>query len=368
MTGAACYACHGVGPEYPHRSLTSVLFSGPKSIGLSALQTSPFIAKMRFFNRRGSPQTASSDSSPTGTPDLTKTQLKRATRTRKTFSVLTSVFLFITVIFLILVEISGTYNTLVIKNWYFIRLDLSHIIPNSVPNFTLINTIAQSLGLHDFYQVGLWGFCEGYRDQGVTFCSDPQTMYWFNPVEILRNELLAGASISLPADINDILDLIKIASHVMFGFFLTGACLSFVLIFALPFSIYSRWLTLPIAILTFVNALLITAASVIATVMFVIFRNVISSVNELNIGANVGVTMFAFMWVASAFAIFTWLVQMGLCCCCASRRDVKIGRKRGNEKAYRMYGGDRTATNGEGAGVSEKSKGRWKFRFGKKSV
>jgi hypothetical protein len=127
-------------------------------------------------------------------PDLSKAQLKRATRTRKVFALLTSFFLSLSVIFLILLEIGGTSNSPVLRNWYFIRLDLSHIIPASVPNFALINTIAQTLGLHDFYQVGLWGFCEGYNGEGVTFCSKPETLYWFNPVEILRNELLAGAS------------------------------------------------------------------------------------------------------------------------------------------------------------------------------
>lgn len=127
-------------------------------------------------------------------PELTKTQLKRATRTRKIWALATSFFLFIAVIFLILVEISGTYNRHLLRDWYFIRLDLSNVVPSSVPNFALINTIAQTLGLHDFYQVGLWGFCEGYVNEGVTFCSEPKTLYWFNPVEILRNELLAGAS------------------------------------------------------------------------------------------------------------------------------------------------------------------------------
>ena len=122
----------------------------------------------------------------------------------------------------------------------------------------------------------------------------------------------------------------------MFGLFLTGTVLSFVLIFAMPLSVFTRWLALPVAILAFLNALFVTVASVLATVMFIIFRNTISGVAELNISADIGVTMFAFMWVASAFTIFAWLVQMGLCCCCASRRDVKTGRKRGNEKAYSM--------------------------------
>lgn len=351
---------------------------------------------MRFF-RRGQSNRASS-TSPTIRPELSKDQLKRATRTRKVFSLLTSFFLFITVLFLILVEIGGTSNESVIRNWYFLRIDLSHIIPASVPNFALINTIAQTLGLHDFYQVGLWGFCEGYNGQGVTYCSSPQALYWFNPVEILRNELLAGASskfldwkphlftlvrndhwllgtdivlVNLPADINDILDLIKIASHVMFGLFLTSACLSFVLIFTVPFALYSRWLSLPIAIFTFLNALFVTAASIIATVMFVIFRNVMSSVAELNISAEVGGYLFGFMWTASAFAIFAWLVQTGLCCCCASRRDVRTGRKRGNEKAYHGDGAtDRAVTSAEANanGVQDKPSRRRRFRFGKRSV
>jgi hypothetical protein len=141
-------------------------------------------------------------------------------------------------------------------------------------------------------------------------------------------------TVNLPANINDILDLIQYISRWMFGLFLTGTCLTFVLIFLMPVSVFTRWLALPVAILAFLNALIVTVASIIATVMFIIFRNTITEVKELNIGASIGTTLFIFMWIASAFTIFAWLVQMGLCCCCASRRDVKTGRKRGSEKAY----------------------------------
>lgn len=151
---------------------------------------------MRFPRpgRKRSGTNSSRTSHSAGPLDLSKPQLKRATRTRKIFALLTSCFLSLSVIFLILLEIGGTYNSPVLRNWYFIRIDLSNVIPASVPNYALINTIAQTLGLHDFYQVGLWGFCEGYNGQGVTYCSEPETLYWFNPVEILKNELLAGAS------------------------------------------------------------------------------------------------------------------------------------------------------------------------------
>lgn len=146
---------------------------------------------------------------------------------------------------------------------------------------------------------------------------------------------LTDFKVALPAEINTILDLIRVVSHVMFGLFLAGACLNFVLIFIVPLAIYSRWANLPITILVFIGALLTTGAAVIATVMFIIFQHAITSATQLNIHAHIGVEMFIFMWIAAGAAIIAWLVHMGMCCCCASRRDVRTGRKKGSEKAYR---------------------------------
>ena len=120
--------------------------------------------------------------------------VKRATRTRKITSLVASFFFFISFIFLILVLIGNTHIKPVLTDVWFIRLDLSNVVPRTVPNAVLINSIARTLGLHDFYQVGVWNFCEGYKNEGVTWCSRPKKLYWFNPVEILLNELLAGAT------------------------------------------------------------------------------------------------------------------------------------------------------------------------------
>lgn len=138
----------------------------------------------------------------------------------------------------------------------------------------------------------------------------------------------------------------------MFGFFVLGAVLSTVLMFVMPFAVFSRWASLPIAFLALLNAVIISVASSIATAMFIIFRNVVRSVAELNIDSSVGNKMFAFMWTASGFASAAALIQVGLCCCCASRRDVKTGRKQGSMKAY--------------TGAIEKLGGR--KRFGRKSA
>lgn len=129
------------------------------------------------------------------TSGLSNSQIKRATRTRRIWALLTSFLLLLSVVFLILVEVGNTNSSSSIRNSiYFIRLNLADIIPQTVPDATIVNSIAQTLGLHDFYQVGLWNFCQGYVDQGITDCSNPETSYWFNPVEILLSQLLAGAT------------------------------------------------------------------------------------------------------------------------------------------------------------------------------
>lgn len=99
-------------------------------------------------------------------------------------------------------------------------------------------------------------------------------------------------------------------------------------------TIYSRWVSGVYAVWTFISALLTAVATIIATVMFIIFRNVITSQAGLNIGAKIGNQMFAFMWIGAACSIIAWLIHVGMCCCGASRRDVKSGRRMGSKKAY----------------------------------
>ncbi|KXL43396.1 hypothetical protein M433DRAFT_319249 [Acidomyces richmondensis BFW] len=277
---------------------------------------------------------SSSDRTLTNHFEPTKAQIKRATRARLWWSLFAAFCLLVSVVFLILVEIGNTHVNTTLNKIYFININLSNIIPLSVPDATLINSIAQTLGLHDFYTVGLWNFCEGDNGQGTTDCSTPRALYWFDPVKIITNELLAGATIALPSEINKELRLIRVVSHWMFGLFMTGICLNFVMIFTVPISVFTRWATLFIMILTFLGALCTTVATIIATAMFIIMKDAMTSVTELNIKASLGTQMFAFMWIASGFAIIAWLITLCLTCCCASRRDVRRGRKRGSRKAW----------------------------------
>ncbi|PYH81996.1 hypothetical protein BO82DRAFT_374376 [Aspergillus uvarum CBS 121591] len=265
-------------------------------------------------------------------------------------------------IFLLLVVIGNVSDKPVIRETYFLKIDLANIIPLSVPNAVLINTIARTIGLHDFYQVGLWNFCEGYLDEGITNCSKPKTLYWFNPVEIILNELLSGATIALPSDITSALKIARIASHWMFGLFLAATVLTFIMIFLSPLAVSSRppqtisadptinqahpqhrrrtfvfLRAFPFVILTFVTALFTIVASVVATVMFIIFRNVFTSSDyDLNIGASLGTRMLAFMWIASGFNLLAFILQLGSCCasCCGGRKARKQLKRTDREKHH----------------------------------
>jgi hypothetical protein len=275
-------------------------------------------------------------------------------------------------VFLILVEIGNINGKPVIRDTYFLKIQLANVIPETVPNAFLINSIAQSIGLHDFYQVGLWNFCEGYNNQGITHCSKTQTLYWFDPVEIILNELLAGASIALPVELVNVLHIVRIASRWMFVCFLVGTILTFLCIFFAPmgFSKKPRWQhkakriflrQLPITILTFTAALFTAGASVIATVMFFIFQDKFSGAADLNIHAHVGTPMLAFMWIATGFNLIGLFMQIGTCCgvCCCT------GRRKAEKKSQMYQAGDRSVAASEETAVDADGRrpGRFAARF-----
>lgn len=86
---------------------------------------------------------------------------------RRNTTVVAALLYLITIPFLVLVLIGNTHINGVLNDIYFFKLDVSHIIPIAVDNSQLLNSVARSLGLHDFYSVGLWNFCEGYVDEYV---------------------------------------------------------------------------------------------------------------------------------------------------------------------------------------------------------
>ncbi len=195
-------------------------------------------------------------------------------------------------------------------------------------NPALASTIAQSIGLRDFYQAGLWGFCEGVRDNAgfaVTACSPPRAFYWFDPVSILRDELLLRSTIALPVRVTTVLAVLRVVSQVMFGVFLVGLVLSALLVVLSPLALLSRWWSLPVSLLAAAAALALFTGSAIATALALAYRLVGSAISQLNIGVTVGAAMFALVWLATGLALAAFILHSILGCCSTSVRDVTSG-------------------------------------------
>lgn len=239
---------------------------------------------------------------------------------RRNTAIAASTLYFLSIPFLILVIIGNTHINSTLNDIYFFQLDVSQVIPISVENSNLLNSVARSLGLHDFYQVGLWNFCEGYLDEGVTFCSEPKQFYWFNPVEIMISELLAGAQIALPSEAVTVLNLLKMGSKIMYAFFMAGISVNFVLIFASLLVIRTRWFSLLLTLLAAIASIFVSVAAIIATVISIAAKVALTAQDQLNIRANIGVKMFAFMWIAAIFTDVAFLLHAAMGCCCKPDR------------------------------------------------
>ena len=296
--------------------------------------------------------TASTFSDPKAATYLTKADLRAGTKHRKRFAIATSVFFFIALVMLILVQIGNLSNNHVLGDLYFFKIDTTNIIlADPGTNSKLQDTIAESSGLHDFYQVGMWNFCEGYNDVGITACSKPALMYWFNPVQIILDELLNGKqgppphdsiansctnrrTVTLPQNVVDYLTVLRAASHVMFVMFFASTFTSFVLIFLCPLAVYSRLVSIPIALFALISGLMTFIASGISTGIWLILkRDIIAAAADINIVPSIGMKMFVLMWIAGGCSLFAALGQVGMMCCGTSRRDIKTGRRPVGRKA-----------------------------------
>lgn len=125
---------------------------------------------------------------------ISRSELKYATKHRKGFAVFTAFLFLVTLVFLILIQIGNVSNMHVLGELYFFKIDVSHLVPSNVQNAKAMNNVLHQSGLKDFYQIGLWNFCEGYNNQGITACSKPSLLFWFNPVQIFLDELMEGAT------------------------------------------------------------------------------------------------------------------------------------------------------------------------------
>ena len=158
------------------------------------------------------------------------------------------------------------------------------------------------------------------NNRGVTYCSKPKSFFWFNPVEVLVSELLAGASIALPSEVATILDLLRLGSRIMYSFFTGGTVINFVLMLATPLVLRTRWFSLALSILGGISAILVTVATIIATAISFAAKIALTAQDQLNISADVNIKMLVFMWISAILTDLAFILHAAMGCCCRPQR------------------------------------------------
>jgi hypothetical protein len=162
-------------------------------------------------------------------------------------------------------------------------------------------------------------------------------MYYFNPVEIFSKELLAGQNVTIPQSIEDNLNRVRTASRWMFALYLVAAILLFITLLVGLTALCTLFGSVITTVVAFLAGLFITVATLLAQIMFIIYRNVINNtVTQLNVSANLGTTMFAFSWTAVVCSLIAFIgFLFGICCGTGDRQ----GRYRRGWRSEKYYDG-----------------------------
>jgi SUR7/PalI family len=153
-------------------------------------------------------------------------------------------------------------------------------------------------------------------------------MYVFNPVEIFQQQLLIGEEVIVPQSVQDNLTRLTQASHWMFALYMLSAILLFFVALAGLSTLCVRLGSVITTVLSFIALIFITAATLLAQVMFAIYRNAINdTIPVLNVKASLGSTMFGLSWAAtvSALAAFVGFL-FGICCSAGESGGIRYRR------------------------------------------
>lgn len=196
-------------------------------------------------------------------------------------------------------------------------------------NTDLLNALtgaASSKDLKDFYQVGLWSYCEGEKKDGVekiTYCSSSNTQFWFNPVDVwgLQNTSVQNV---LGDDLQKGLNTYKKVAGWMNWAFIIATILTAAEFIVGFFAIFSRWGSLVTTILSTASSIFSVAAAATATGVYGVLTGVFHTALEpYNIDAKMGNKMLQVMWLGVAFSLASGLFWLLSVCCCSGKSGQK---------------------------------------------
>ncbi|KAH7078790.1 SUR7/PalI family-domain-containing protein [Paraphoma chrysanthemicola] len=224
------------------------------------------------------------------------------------------------------------------RDLYFFKADTSgftadpdNVLDHLPDNVNIDNNLLQALQgaasskeLKDFYQVGLFSYCEGDKDdktgkETITYCSSSKTNFWFDPFSVWELKDTSAQKV-LGEDLQKGLNTYKKVSGWMiwaFGIALILSAAEFIIGF---FAIFSRWGSLVTTIVSTAQTIFIIAAAGTATAVYAVLVGVFESVlKPYNIKASMGTKMLSVVWLAVAFGLASGLFWLFSVCCCSGK-------------------------------------------------
>jgi hypothetical protein len=213
------------------------------------------------------------------------------------------------------------------NQFYFFKADASNFTNN--PNINLIpgTNVDQQLidqltgaasanNLSDFYQVGLWDYCSGTNSSSgekVTFCSKPQSSYWFNPIDVwgLQNTTVEEA---FPKELKDGLNAYQKAAHWMFVAYVVALSITAGEIVVGFFAVFSRWGSCVTTILAAVTSTVVSS---------IVVGALDATLKPYGIKSSLGTKMLTVVWLAVAFSLAAGLFWTFSTCCCSGKSGMK---------------------------------------------
>ncbi|CAP94829.1 hypothetical protein E8E15_005629 [Penicillium rubens] len=229
-----------------------------------------------------------------------------------------------------------------LNNLYFIRLDLSNISQGSAVTSEItdrladagitsvtaeevsatIQTFQNDGNIADFYDIGLWGYCEGDSTNGkdtVSKCTDPKAQFYFNPSSILGMSE-AQLEKELGSGMKKTMNVYKAVSKWMFIAYLVAFIATCAQVLLGIFAIFSRWGSCVTTIVSIVSFLFTLGASLTSTIMFSIAKGSLGTALKVyGVQVDLGKNIYVATWLAVAFSLAATIFWMFSTCCCSGR-------------------------------------------------
>ncbi|KAI0126535.1 SUR7 protein [Xylariales sp. AK1849] len=199
---------------------------------------------------------------------------------------------------------------------------------SSVTSATESNITAADLGLADYYDVNLWGYCsestEG--DKTCTKAKFDWAQTYLNTSYITTIGTAAGQNITLPSEISTPLDAFKVVTKWTEVVYVIAMVALGLELFVGMFSYCSRAISCVTYLVSGIATVAVIAAAAMVTAMSaVVIGAVEGSAKVYGVTGSINTSFLATAWLGAAFAIAASSFWLFSSCCC--KRDHHTNRR-----------------------------------------